>query len=287
MRGFNEVIMYNWKLNNIIKEMIHWLLLAILLMWSFYPILYIALSSFKLPMDIWNYPPKLIGSFSFENYRELILERPEYFIHLKNSLIITTGTCLMTLFCAIPAAFALSRYKNIFLKSSAFFLIAIRMLPPIVIIIPLFPLFNSLRLIDKHITLIILYSVFVVSISTWIMKVFIDNIPIELEEAAMIDGCSKLQAFMRITLPLIKPGVIAVVLFSTILAWNEYFFAFLFTSTVSRTAPLTIADFLGSIMGMEWGQLLAASVIQLIPILILTLIMQEYLVKGMTLGSIK
>ena len=279
--------MYNWKLNNIIKAMIPWLLLAILLMWSFFPILYIALSSFKLPMDIWNYPPKLIDSFSFENYRKLILEWPEYFIHLKNSLIITTGTCLMTLFCAIPAAFAFSRYKNIFLKSSAFFLIAVRMVPPIVIIIPLFPLCNSLGLVDKHITLIMLYSAFLVSLSTWIMKTFIDDIPLELEEAAMIDGCSKLQAFLRIILPLIKPGVIAVVLFATTLAWNEYLFAFIFTSTVSRTAPLTISDIMGSIMGVEWGSLLAASVIHLIPILILTLIMQKYLIKGMTLGSTK
>jgi len=275
------------KSMNIRKELVYWLLLAVLLLWSFFPILYVGISSFKSPSDIWTYPPKFAGPFSFENYRHLVNKWPHYFTNLRNSLIIMTGTGLMTIFCAIPAAFAFSRFSNKFLRFSALFVIMVRMVPPIVIVIPLFSLFNSLGLLDKHATLVVLYSAFLISLATWIMKTFIDDVPVELEEAATLDGCSKLQAFFKITLPLAAPGIVTVVIFASIFAWNEYLFAFIFTSTTSRTAPITIAEFMGAIMGVEWGTLLAASIIHLVPMLILTWIMQKHLIKGMKVGAIK
>ena len=279
--------MFTSKLKNIQREWIYFLLLTIVVVWSFFPILYIGISSFRLPTDIWDYPPRFTGPFTFDNYRILIQKWPEYFAHLKNSLIITIGTGLVTLFCSITAAFAFSRFRTRFLRLSAFFLIAVRMAPPIVITIPLFPLLNSLGLIDKHITLVGLYSTFLVSLSTWIMKTFIDDVPVELEEAATIDGCSKLQAFSKITLPLAAPGFVAVIIFASIFAWNEYLFAFIFTSTAARTAPITLAEFMGAIMGVNWGALLAASIIHLVPMLSLIWIIQRYLIKGMMVGGIK
>lgn len=279
--------MFTRKLRNIRKELVYWLFLAVLLLWSFFPILYVGISSFKLPTDIWTYPPKLAGPFALENYRHLAKKWPHYFTHLRNSLIIMAGTSLMTIFCAIPAAFAFSRFANRFLRGSALFIIAVRMVPPIVITIPLFPLCNSLGLLDKHATLVVLYSAFLISLATWIMKTFIDDVPVELEEAATIDGCSKLQAFLRITLPLAAPGIVAVVIFASMFAWNEYLFAFIFTSTASRTAPITLAEFMGAIMGVGWGALLAASIIHLVPMLILTWIVQKHLIRGMKVGAIK
>lgn len=244
-------------------------------------------SSFKVPTEIWSYPPTLTGPFALDNYRDLILKWSEFFAHLRNSIIITAGAVLMTLFCSITAAFAFSRFKDELLKLPAFFLIAIRMLPPIVITIPLFPLLNSLGLLDTHGVMMVLYCAFMVSLATWIMKTFIDDIPVALEESAMIDGCSKLQAFTKITLPLAAPGLVAVIAFVSIEVWNEYLFAFVFTSSAARTAPTTIAELIGALMGVEWGVLLAASVIQLLPILILTIFIQKHLVKGMRVGALK
>lgn len=275
------------KLKNIRRELTYWFFLAVLLLWSLFPILYVGISSFKLPTDIWAYPPRFTGPFAFDNYRRLAMKWPDYFTALRNSLIIMAGTSLMTIFCSIPAAFAFSRFGNKFLKLSAFFIIAVRMVPPIVITIPLFPLCNSLGLLDKHVTVVVLYSAFLVSLATWIMKTFIDDVPVELEEAATLDGCSKLQAFLRITLPLAAPGVVAVVIFASIFAWNEYLFAFIFASMASRTAPVALAEFMGAIMGVEWGALLAASIIHLVPMLILTWIVQKHLIRGMKVGAIK
>jgi len=275
------------EFKNLRRELIYWLLLAIVLLWAFFPIAYIAISSFKLPMNVWNYPPTFAGPFAFDNYRDLILSRPDYFAHLKNSLIITGGVALMTLSCSILAAFVFSRFKNKSLRTPALFIITVRLVPPIVITVPLFPLLNSLGLIDKHITLVMLYSAFMVSLATWIMKAFIDGVPAELEEAAMIDGCSKLQAFVRITLPIAAYGVVAVVIFTSIFAWNEYLFAFIFTSSMARTAPVSLAEFVAAVMGVRWGSLLAASIIHLFPIMVLTWLIQKHLVKGMSLGGIK
>jgi multiple sugar transport system permease protein len=270
-----------------LKRTILWVLLFLCLMWSFFPILYIAISSFKLPTNIWNYPPEIKGPFSVDNYKELVVKWPVFFKTLRNSALITVGTSLLTLICSVPAAFAFSRYRNKWLRIPALCLILVRMLPPIAITIPMFPICNEIGLVDKHITLILLYSAFEVSLSTWIMKTFIDEVPVRLEEAAMVDGCSRLQAFIRIVLPLSSPGFVAVIVFNTIFAWNEYLFAFVFTSSAARTAPITLAEFLGSIMGVAWGTLLAASTIQLVPILIVVWLLQRFLIKGMQIGAVK
>lgn len=272
---------------SLLKELPYYVLLAIVLLWSFFPILYIALGSFRLPTDIWSYPPKFTGPFTLFNYRLLVQKWGEYFVHLKNSLIITVFTGLLTLFSSVTAAFTFSRFRARFLRVPAFFLIVVRMLPPIVITIPMFPLLNTLGLIDRYVTLVVLYSAFLVSLTTWIMKSFIDEIPVELEEAATLDGCSRLGAFFRITFPLAAPGFVTVVIFAAIFAWNEFLYALIFTSWKIRTAPITIAEFTGAIMGVDWGALLAASIIHLVPMLILLWVIQKHLVKGMQVGAIR
>lgn len=275
------------KLRKHLKELIFWILLAIALLWAVFPLLYTIISSFKLPINIWEYPPSLAGPYSLANYQDLVLKWPSYFTNLKNSLIVTAGTGLVALSCSIFAAYALSRFKNRLVRWSALSIIIVRMVPPIIITIPLFPLFNSLGLVDKHITLIILYSAFMVSLTTLIMKTFVDDVPVALEEAATIDGCSRLQAFLKITLPLSVPGVITVIIFTSIFAWNEYLFAFIFTTFRAQTAPLVLSEFMGAIMGVQWGMLLAAAIIHLLPMIVLTWIMQKHLIKGMGFGAVK
>ncbi len=275
------------RFGRIISRSLLWLALSLLLIWSFGPVLYVITSSLKLPMKIWSFPPKLFDGLSLDNYRKLATVRPEFFADLKNSIIISAGTCVLTLLCSLPAAFVFSRFRGRILKGSAFFLIAVRMIPPIVIGIPLFPLCNSLGLVDTHALIVVLYSAFLVSLCTWILKTFVDDIPKDLEESAMIDGCSQTGAFFKIILPLLKPGLFAVIIFSAEMAWNDFETAFIFSATRSRTVPVTLSDFMGSFMGVEWGLLLSAAVLHLAPIMILTLVMQKYLVRGMTLGALK
>jgi len=271
----------------LLKKISFWLILLALVTWAIAPVFYIILSSIKLPTNIWNYPPELKGPYSLYNYREVADKWPEFFVTLRNSAIITIGTGLLTLLISIPAAYTFSRFKYKWLKMPAFFLIAARLLPPIAITIPVYPVLNDMDLIDKHITLIVLYSAFMVSLCTWIMKTFIDEVPIELEEAAMVDGCSRARAFCQVVLPLSSPGLVAVIVFTSIFSWNEYLFAYIFTSSAARTAPITLAEFLGAIMGVSWGALLAAATIHLIPIVAFVWVLQRFLIKGMQVGAIK
>lgn len=275
------------KMRKHFKELVFWILLVIALVWAFFPVLYTAINSFKLPLHIWDYPPSFVGQYSLVNYRDLAVKWPRYFTNLKNSLIVTAGTAAVVLFCSIFAAYALSRFKHSLVRLSALSIIIIRMVPPIVITIPLFPVFNSWGLIDRPITLIILYSAFMVSLTTLMMKTFVDDVPVVLEEAAIIDGCSRLQAFLKITVPLSAPGVVAVIIFTSIFAWNEYLFAFIFCGSETATAPLVLSEFMGAIMGVQWGMLLAATIIHLIPMLVLTWIVQKYLIKGMGFSALK
>jgi multiple sugar transport system permease protein len=268
-------------------SLLPWLLLLAALAWAFFPILYIAISSFKLPSRIWNYPPDLRGPYSLENYRDLFENWPGFLDSLVNSALITVGASTLTLLCAFPAAYVFSRFREAWLRAPAFFLIAVRLLPPIAITIPMFPILNSVGLIDNHLTLILLYAAFEVSLSTWLMKTFIDEVPIELEEAAMVDGCSRRQVLWYVVIPLSSPGLVAVIVLTSVFAWNEYLFAFVFTSSAARTAPISLAEFLGAFMGVAWGSLLAAATIHLLPMLVLVWTVQRFLVRGMQVGAIK
>lgn len=167
------------------------------------------------------------------------------------------------------------------------FLILVRLLPPIVITLPLFGVVNRVGLNDTHLILILLYATFFVSLGTVLMRTFIDQIPRELDEAASVDGASKFIILWRIIRPLARQGMLAVSVFIIIYAWNEFLFAFIFTSTKAKTAPLIISEMLGSLDGVEWGVLFAASTVQLVPILIFVLLMQKHLVAGLTGGAVK
>ncbi|MDL2229332.1 carbohydrate ABC transporter permease, partial [Treponema sp. OttesenSCG-928-L16] len=227
-----------YKFNHYAEKMISYFLLMLLVCFAFFPILVIITGAFKAPIDIWSYPPKIFSRPALINFTQLGKENPRFFPSLKNSIIITGGALVITLLCSFMSAFALSRYKSRLLSYSAFFLIAIRMFPPIVITVPLYNVFRSIGLIDKHITLMIINAVFSLSMATMLMKTFVDDVPIELEEAAMIDGCSRFKSFWKITLPLTAPGITAVAIFCAIGVWNEYTFALIFSTTRAATTPI-------------------------------------------------
>ena len=275
-----------------IRKGISWgmsrLVLFLIALFACFPVLLVLLYSFRSPYDIWTYPPKLFAPFTLINFRQVFGESPQFIESLGNSFIITMGTLFLSLMCCLPAAFGLSRFKHTkLMRVSSILLMCIRMFPVIVISIPLYPAFRALGLIDKHISLVILNTVFNLSLGTMMMKNFIDDISVELEEAAMIEGCTRFRSFWKVTVPLTAPGIAAVAIFVAISVWNEYTFALIFSASDTITAPIMISGMRSSELGIPWGVLFASSMMQMLPMVIMVMFVQKYLIRGTATGAIK
>jgi multiple sugar transport system permease protein len=262
-------------------------LVALAVLWSAFPVALVVLSSFKPPRDIFSVPPTLIFTPTLTNYAGLWRDWPSFFYNLGSSFVVTVGATLLTIVVSALAAYVYSRYRSRLLTASAFFMLFVRMIPPIIVTIPLFPAVNLLQLNDTHFLLILLYATFFVSLSTWIMKAFIDAIPRELEEAAVIDGASTLTVLTRVVLPLSIHGIVAASIFVFVFSWNEYVFALIFSTRVAKTTPLVIGEILGTVEGVDWGILFAAATIQLVPIVLFVIAVQRYVIAGLTAGAVK
>jgi multiple sugar transport system permease protein len=262
---------------------------AVLLMavWSIFPIAFIVLSSFKPGRDIFAVPPKIVFEPTFAHYLNLWTRWGTFFDGLRNSLIVTVGATLLAVAVSSLAGFVYSRYRGPWLSGSLLFLICIRLIPPIVVTLPLFPMVNWLGLNDTHLVLIILYATFFVSLGAVLMQTFIDQVPRELDEAAVIDGAGPLTILYKIILPLVVPGMLAVAVFVVVFAWNEFLFAFIFTATKAKTAPFVLSEMVSSVDGVDWGVLFAAATVQLIPVLLFVVFMNRFLVAGLTAGATK
>jgi multiple sugar transport system permease protein len=263
------------------------LAIALILIWSLAPILLIVLASFKPERDIFAVPPTIAFAPTFDHYVLLWTKWAPFFSGLANSLIITIGATLLAIAVSAMAGFAYSRRRTPSMTRSSISLIVVRLIPPIVLTLPLFPMANRAGLNDTHLLLIILYAAFFVSLGALLMRAFIDQIPRELDEAALVDGGGYVMIFGRVVAPLAVQGMLAVAVFVIVFAWNEFLFAFVFTSNRAKTAPMVISEMIGSFDGVDWGVLFAASTVQLLPILIFVVLMQKHLVAGLTSGAVK
>ncbi|HEX6977771.1 MAG TPA: carbohydrate ABC transporter permease [Alphaproteobacteria bacterium] len=263
------------------------LAIAAVAIWSLLPIVMIVLSSLKPDRDIFAIPPRFTFTPTLANYAALWTRWSDFFTGLANSLIITAGATVLAILVSTLAGYAYSRFRGRILSASAFFLIFVRLIPPIVITLPLFPAVNALSLNDTHAILIVLYATFFVSLGTLVMRTFIDQIPKELDEAALVDGATRGQIVRKVIVPLSAQGMVAVAVFVIVYAWNEFLFAFIFTTTRAKTAPLVLAEMIGAVEGVEWGVLFAASTLQLLPVLLFVIIAQRHLIAGLTAGATK
>ncbi|MDL2229155.1 carbohydrate ABC transporter permease [Treponema sp. OttesenSCG-928-L16] len=259
----------------------------LIFVWSAFPILFIISSSFRRQRDILQFPPVIWVKPIINNYISLWSQWGDFFVTIRNSIIIALGATILAAIVSFFAGYAYSRYSNRFLAASAIYMIAIRLLPPIVVSLPLFPIVNYLGINDRHITLILLHTAFWVSLYSMIMKNFIDEIPKELDDAAAIDGASEMQTIIRIMLPLSMQGIASGAIFVFVFSWNEFLFSMIFSTRVARTAPLIISEIMGAIDGVDWGMLFAGVTIQLVPVVVLILLAQKLLVAGLTAGSVK
>jgi multiple sugar transport system permease protein len=258
-----------------------------ILLWSLAPIALILSASFKPERDIFAFPPRLGFAPTLEHYAALWARWPEFFVGLGNSLVVTALATVLAVGASLCSGYAYSRFRGRWLEASAFGLIVVRLVPPIVCTLPLFPAANALGLQDTHAWLALLYATFFVSLGTFVMRSFIDQIPRELDEAAAVDGAGRFTTLFRIIAPVAAQGMLAVAVFVIVYAWNEFLFAFIFTSTRAKTAPLVLSEIVGNFDGVEWGVLFAAASVQLAPVLVFVWVMQKYLVAGLSAGATK
>ncbi len=209
-----------------------------------------------------------------------------YVGRLINSLIVAGVSTLLSVALGTLAGYAFSRFNMPGKDDLLFFILSTRMLPAVVVTIPLFLMYRQVGLYDTHLGLILLYTVFNLSFSVWLMKGFFDEIPREYEEAALVDGYSRIQTFIKIVLPQSVSGIAATTVFCLIFAWNEYAFALMMTSERARTAPPAIPSMLGR-GGIEWSAIAAGSLLFLIPVVIITFALRKYLLRGVTFGAIR
>jgi multiple sugar transport system permease protein len=278
---------------------------GILLIWTFvclFPIFWTVTTSFKLAPDVmkgnlipWvDFTPKWKGwesiGLSPSLFGEESTVREEFLKRFTNSVITAVSASALAVVLGSLAAYGLSRfrYKFGFMRNPdiSFFFLSQLILPPVVLALPFLVLYRSLDLLDTRIGLIALYTLTVLPIVIWIMRDQFLSIPVELEEAAMVDGLSVWGAFLTIVLPIAAPGMVAAFILSLVLTWNEYFFAALLTSTDAKTLPVMVASQTGS-QGINWWSMAALSCAAILPLVVIGIVLERYIIKGMAAGAVK
>lgn len=286
------------------------------------PLVWIVLTAIKSPPDSISYPPKVIPWVHFEPTIEgfcnlfttrsrqtpeylatlppargicesqaraknmVVVSESKYIPRFLNSIIIAFGSTALAVFLGTLAAYGFSRFRVPLKDDLLFFILSTRMMPPIAVAIPIYLMYRELGLQDTRIGMILLYTSVNVSLAVWLLKGFIDEIPREYEEAAMIDGYTRLQAFRKVVLPQAATGIAATAIFCMIFAWNEYAFAVLLTSGDAQTAPPFIPIIIGE-GGQDWPAVAAGTTLFLIPILVFTVLLRKHLLRGITFGAVR
>ncbi|MBP9182265.1 MAG: carbohydrate ABC transporter permease [Fuscovulum sp.] len=282
------------------------------------PLVWIISTGFKSGPDSISYPPKVLFEPSLQGYVNLFTTRTrvaqEEFQALPpaetwydqivrdqgmviagksrfgerflNSVIIGFGSTALSIFLGTLAAYAFSRFKVPLKDDLLFFILSTRMMPPIAVAIPIYLMYRELGLSDTHLGMILLYTAVNISLAVWLLKGFIDEIPREYEEAALIDGYTRFQAFRKVVLPQAATGIASTAIFCLIFAWNEYAFAVLLTSGTAQTAPPFIPTIIG-VGGQDWPAVAAGATIFLLPVMIFTILLRKHLLRGITFGAVR
>jgi multiple sugar transport system permease protein len=232
-------------------------------------------------------PPATGVCDSVARASNMVLVGPSnYAPRFVNSLIIAFGSTALSVLLGVTAAYAFSRFKVPLKDDLLFFILSTRMMPPIAVAIPIYLMYREVGLSDTRLGMILLYSAVNVSLAVWLLKGFIDEIPREYEEAALVDGYTRLQAFVKVVLPQATTGIVATAIFCLIFAWNEYAFAVLLTSGEAQTAPPFIPIIIGE-GGQDWPAVAAGTALFLLPILFFTVLLRKHLLRGITFGAVR
>jgi multiple sugar transport system permease protein len=251
-----------------------------------FPLLWVIGLSLKTRLQVFANPPLFVWRPTWENY-VAVLGRADFMQAFFNSLLVSTGAVTLSLCVGVPAAYAFARFA-FFGRNFLFFgLLAMRMLPPIAVLVPMYVLFSKLGLTTTRSSVVLAYSTFSLPLVVWIMRGFFEDLPRELEESAWVDGASRYQAFFYVVLPLIRPGLVAASILCLQLAWNDFLFSAVLTNNATRTLPVLMAAFSGGDTGVDWGGMTASGVLVILPVIIFSFLAQRHLVAGLSSGAVK
>lgn len=257
-------------------------LIAIVIIPFIFPLIWIISSSFKTQSQIVASPPIWFFKPTLINYKNVFMEQ-NFGFYLVNSTIIAVGSTLLSLVLGVPAAYAISKYK---MNNFGMAILVARLMPGISFLIPWYILFSKLHLMDTHVALIATHMLVGLPLIVWIMINYFDGLPRELEESALIDGCTLQKAFLWIYLPLAGPGILTSTTLAFIFSWNNFLFSLVLSSQQTKTLPIAVYNFV-SYAEINWGSVMAAAVVIITPAIILTMIFQRYVIKGLTVGAVK
>ncbi len=257
----------------------------LLLVWTF-PVLWGVVTSLKTERDVLAYPPTVIFEPTWQNYLDALIGRDSIVPNLWSSLIIATATTALTIGLAVPAAYAFARLRLRAKKPLGFYTLATQMVPPVGLVIPYFLILNKIGWLDTYQGMIIVYLTFSLPFAIWLMVSYMEDIPLEMEEAALLDRASRFQTFWHIILPQVRGGIAVTVIFIFLNAWNEFLFAVQLSGNEVRPVTVAMYNFI-SVEQTMWAKLSAAAMIAMLPVIILGLAGQKHIVKGLTVGAIK
>ncbi len=249
-----------------------------------FPVFWMATMMFK-PEDVmferptvWFFQPTL-------DHFDYVIERG-FLGHLATSILVAAGSTILVVILGTPAAYAFARFEMWRRDDLFLFILATRMAPPVCLVIPFYLIFAKVGLLDTYIGLIAAYLTFNLSFYVWVLRSFCRDLPAELEESAMVEGYSRIQTFIRITLPLLRPGIVSTAVLCFIFAWNEFLYAFMLGGSDVKTLPVAIPTLITA-QGVKWGEMAIVGIIALLPVLAAVFALQKHIVRGLTMGAVK
>ncbi|GGG02897.1 carbohydrate ABC transporter permease [Paenibacillus abyssi] len=260
-------------------------IVIIALIFFMFPVLWMLLTSLKNQIDAFTTVPKWTFAVTFDNYQTVLIER-DFLKYLLNSLYVSALSTVLAVMLGSGIAYPFARYKLKGANHVLTWILTLRIVPPIVSILPIYLLFSNVGLLDSYTSLILMYTFMNLPLATWLLYGFFKDIPGEIEESALVDGCNRFTAFFRVVFPIIGPGLVSAGLLSFIFAWNEFLFANILSGPTVRTAPVGLNEY-ATPVSVLWGQIAAAGTMIVLPIAIITIILQRKMVSGLTMGAVK
>ncbi|MES3000174.1 MAG: carbohydrate ABC transporter permease [Pseudomonadota bacterium] len=269
-----------------LRRLLLWLAAGLLLaVWAF-PVVWGLLTSFKTERDVLAYPPVWLFTPTLDNYREVMFGTSSILPNLWSSVVVSSASTLLTMLFAVPAAYAIARLRYPGKKASGFYVLATQMLPPVGLIIPYYLVLQKTGMLDSYSGLTAIYLTFSLPFAVWLMVSYFEDIPFEMEEAALLDRAGRLRTLWYVILPQVRGGIAVTTVFVFLNAWNEFLFAVVLGG--NRVRPVTVAMFnFISVEQTQWARLAAGAMLAMAPVILIGLFAQRHIVKGLTVGAVK
>ncbi|MDF2463329.1 MAG: hypothetical protein K0Q43_1564 [Ramlibacter sp.] len=271
---------------NPLRKLLLWLAAGLLVSVWVFPVLWGLLTSFKTERDVLAYPPTFIFEPTLANYREVLFGTSSILPNLWSSIVVSSASTLLTMLFAVPAAYALARLRFPGKKSTGFYVLATQMLPPVGLIIPYYLVLQKVGLLDSYSGLTAIYLTFSLPFAVWLMVSYFEDIPYEMEEAALLDRAGRIRTLWYVVLPQVKGGIAVTTVFVFLNAWNEFLFAVVLGGNNVRPVTVAMFNFI-SVEQTQWARLAAGAMLAMAPVIVIGLAAQRHIVKGLTVGAVK